>query len=155
VIQGWKDGPVLQDGQAPPPAQPADYPNRGNAAAANESGVAEWVWGGGEGFDPAKTEGAHWYWCSVPGCYSDVVCGFGWRWGTEHWKLEPVFERVEPGEVPPPDEGDLAEAVRDVAAAIRELAEAVGPSVKTELIHWRIPRELVINAGAGDVSATA
>jgi hypothetical protein len=109
VIQGWRDGPELEAGQAPPPGQPPGYPNRGNASAANASGVAEWIWGGG-GFDPAKTEGPFWYWCSVPGCYSDVACGFWWRWGTEHYKLEPVFQRVEPGEPPvvPPGDGDLA-----------------------------------------------
>lgn len=128
VIQGWRDGPALEKDQAPPPGQPADYPNRGNGAAANSSGVAEWIWGEGEGHDPAMTEGAHWYWISVPGCYSDVICGFGWRWGTEHWKFEPVFERVEPGEEPPDpgDDGDVAKAIRELARQVGRIADKMG-----------------------------
>ena len=127
VIQGWVDGPKLQDSQAPIGGQPPGYVNHGNPAAANSSGVAEWTWGAGEGFDPITMEGAHWYWCSVPGCYTDVICGFGWRWGTEHWKMEPIFERVEPGEEPPDPggDGDVAEAILELASQVGRIADKI------------------------------
>ena len=103
VAQGWKDGPVLPPDSIPAEGDPRQYPNRGNVAFSNPSGVSEWIWGAGEGFDPITSEGPHWYWVpSGPsGLYTDVVYGFGWRWGTNHYHLEPVFERVTGGDEPP------------------------------------------------------
>ena len=125
IIEGWVDGPVLTDGAAPPPGQPPGYPNRGRYMTEKDPGTNEVGWGPGEGHAPEDTEGAHWYWISVPGCYSNVVCGFGWRWGTDHWHMEPIFTRVEPGDEPPPEDGDVAEAILTLAAQVGRVADAL------------------------------
>lgn len=104
IIQGWRDGPYLPDDAAPTGWQPGNYPNRGNGCFTNPNGVADWIWGSGEGFAPEQAEGPHWYWV-MPGdngFYSDVVCGFGWRWGTPHHHIEAVFVKGTGGDVPPP-----------------------------------------------------
>jgi len=107
VAQGWQDGDPLPEDMDPLNGLPQGYPNRGNAAFPNEHGDVGFGWGGGEYYDPATQEGAHYYWvCTF---YSDVLTGIGMLPNTEHAHLEPVFQRVtedqpgpEPGPEPPP-----------------------------------------------------
>lgn len=133
VAQGWVDGPVLPEDSIPNGGDPRNYPNNGNVMFTDARGVAEWIWGGGEGHDPAKTEGAHWYWIpkGPSDISTDVVYGFGWRWGTNHYKVSAYFQRVryEPvldletilGEL----FDDLAEVRRVEAEAYQRAADAL------------------------------
>jgi hypothetical protein len=135
VAQGWKDGQSLPDDSIPCGGDPRGFPNRGNVDFTNSLGVVEWTWGPGEGFAPETEEGAHWYWIPLGPAkiVSDVVYGFGWRKGTEHYHLEIVFQRL-PKEPEPPDYGEdelataiiaLATETHEVALANQEIADAI------------------------------
>ena len=104
VAQGWRDGEQLPDDMDPLNGLPQGYPNKGDAAFPNENGDVGFGWGGGEYYDPATQEGAHYYW--VCAFYSDVLTGVGMLMETEHAHMEPVFQRVveepEPGPGPEP-----------------------------------------------------
>jgi hypothetical protein len=98
VAQGWQDGPVLPADSIPFGGDPRGYPNQGNVDFSNAYGICEWIWGAGEGYDPAQKEGAHLH-CVPMGPASlvtDCVYGFGWRWGTNHYKLPATFQRTVP-----------------------------------------------------------
>lgn len=118
VAQGWKDGPALPADSIPNGTDPRAYPNRGNVMFTNAMGVAEWTWGPGEGFAPENEEGAHWFWVPMgpSGIYSDVVYGFGWRLGTNHYHVEIKLRRSEGGDEP----GTFEEIIADLADDISE-----------------------------------
>ena len=104
ISQGWQDGDQEPPDSIPQGGDPRGYPNRGNVVFSNSLGVCEWVWGPGEGFDPSSNEGPHWFWVPMgPAKYwTDVVYGFGWRWGTNHDKMESHWTRLAGGDEPEP-----------------------------------------------------
>jgi hypothetical protein len=133
IAQGWKDGPSLPPDSIPNGGDPIGYPNRGNVNFCAGNGMAEFVWGPGEGFAPENEEGAHWFWIPTgpSAIWSDVVYGFGWRLGTNHYKLWPVFEKVDADEPPvePPGDGSVAaefEALQQAAEVISEAMLTMG-----------------------------
>ena len=112
--QGWQDGDQEPSDSIPQGGDPRGYPNRGTVVFSNSLGVCEWTWGAGEGFDPDQSEGPHWFWVPMgPAKYwSDVVYGFGWRWGTNHDKIDSYWTRYisdepEPPEPPTPPDDDF------------------------------------------------
>lgn len=125
ACQGWFDGPVLAPGSEPKGGQPEDRPNAGHAGFTNENGDLGFGWGPGEQFKPWETQGPHWYW--VMGQWTDVPCGFGWWFGTNHRTIEPTFQRVAPGGNPPGDQLDRIEGyVLALATQIEELRQDLG-----------------------------
>lgn len=132
VVQYWMGDRALLDVELPLGGlPPAGLDPHGNSQFANAAGMCEWTWGSGEGFDPITMRGAHSYWvsCDEGGQPrgSDVAVGFGWRWGTDHTHLDPVWERVEAGQVEPPEEPG------DVAAAINRLADVLAAGIEVRL----------------------
>jgi hypothetical protein len=126
AIQYWIDGPQLQPSLLPlgglPPCGLEDHGTHGWTDA---FGVAEWTWGPGEGFDPITTRGAHTYWITKDDAgkdrASDVVVGFGWRLGTNHFHLEPIFTRIL-SFPPPPPSGTIPDILRNIADLLADLA---------------------------------
>ncbi len=134
VCQGWQDGPHLGDGTEPMGGQPGAYPNQGQAGFTNDDGILGFGWGAGEQFRPWETGGAHWYW--VMGQWSEVPCGFGWWFGTNHMTIEPTFQRVTTEEPPPPPDDIIARlerietGVNTVLSRIEELQAALASGLR-------------------------
>jgi hypothetical protein len=132
IAEGWNnpDKPLPPD-NPPKGGDPRGYPNLGLVDFCGGDGMAEFIWGSGEGYAPEDVEGPHWFY--VPegpsGTWTDVIYGFGWRKGTNHYKLWPVFEKatgtIDPP-VDPPSDGTVAAELKAIAAHVNNLAALFG-----------------------------
>jgi hypothetical protein len=129
LAQGWVDGKELSPDSIPNGGDPRSKPNKGGVDFTNAQGQVKWGWGGGEGFAPEQNEGPHWYWVPMgpAGLYTDVVYGFGWRYGTNHYHVAPVFQRSK-DILPPADDpwAVLADLFSDLSNAFEDASVRLG-----------------------------
>lgn len=123
VIQGWVDGPALPMDMAPNGGDPRAKPHNGTIMRTNAMGVGVLTWGPGEGHDPMVNEGPHWYWMpwhNDSNVYTDLIYGFGWRWGTQYHHPEPTLQKTTVGSPEPPEPPVDPVDLTAVVGAIKE-----------------------------------